>query len=238
MRRRSKGYADGRHTAGFRVAVRYITRLHASGERGSITVEASIIVPLVILSISAALYIGMLLYQKALLQSAAEAAAEAGAAVWASGTSALESYRPDRDSDNFRLYRRIYDDGGEDRLKKIEEYALSLASRGELVKSVETTADAVIRDYIVYRKLEVSICKCYNVPLGKFMKIFGGSDRVMISARAVSTVSEPAELIRTTDFIIDLEKKLEARFPGLKKVGDKTRETMNDLKARLEQFVD
>ena len=60
----------------------------------------------------------------------------------------------------------------------------------------------------------------------------------MISARAVSTVSEPAELIRTTDFIIDLEKKLEARFPGLKKVGDQTRETMNDLKARLEQFVD
>jgi hypothetical protein len=70
------------------------------------------------------------------------------------------------------------------------------------------------------------------------MKIFGGSDKVRITATAVSTVNEPAELIRNTDFIIDLERKLEARFPELKKVGDKTRESMNELKERLERFVD
>ena len=47
-------------------------------------------------------------YQKALPQSAAEEAAEAGAAVLVSGT---ESWiiRPDRESDGFRLYRRLYD---------------------------------------------------------------------------------------------------------------------------------
>ena len=118
-----------------------------AGEKGSITVEASIIIPLVILSISAALYIGMLLYQKALLQSAAEEAAGAGAAVWASGTAALESYRPDRGSDGFRLYRRIYDSGREARLREIEEYAVSLASRNELIKSESITAEATVRDH-------------------------------------------------------------------------------------------
>lgn len=209
-----------------------------SEEKGSITVEASIIIPLVILSIAAAIYIGMLLYQKALLQSAAGAAAEAGAAVWAEGTDALESYRPDRGMESFRLYRRIYDRGAEDRLRKIEEYALSLASRNELVKSEGSEAEAVLRDHIVYRKLEVTITKYYRIPLGRFVKIFGGSDKVRITAKAVSTVSEPAELIRTTDFIIDLEKKLEDRYPGLKKAGEKTRETMNELKERIERFAD
>ena len=209
-----------------------------SEEKGSITVEASIIIPLVILSIAAAIYIGMLLYQKALLQSAAGAAAEAGAAVWAAGTDALDSYRPDRGMEGFRLYRRIYDRSAEDRLRKIEEYALSLASRDELVKSEGSEAQAVLRDHIICRKLEVTITKYYRIPLGRFMKIFGGSDKVMITAKAVSTVSEPAELIRTTDFIIDLEKKLEDRFPELKKAGEKTRETMNELKERIERFAD
>lgn len=208
------------------------------GKRGSITVEASIVIPLVILSISAALYVGMLLYQKALLQSAAGAAAEAGAAIWAAGSLDPVSCRLDSGLGSFRLYRRMYDGDRETRLKRIEEYALSLASRNELVKSEETTVEAVVRDYIIFRRLDVKICKCYNIPLGKFMKIFGGSDKVRITATAVSTVNEPAELIRNTDFIIDLERKLEARFPELKKVGDKTRESMNELKERLERFVD
>jgi hypothetical protein len=209
-----------------------------AGEKGSITVEASIIIPLVILSISAALYIGMLLYQKALLQSAAEEAAGAGAAVWASGTAALESYRPDRGSDGFRLYRRIYDSGREARLREIEEYAVSLASRNELIKSESITAEATVRDHVIYRKLEVSLCKYFSLPLGKFMRIFGGSDSVRITAKAAATVNEPAELIRNADFIIDIEKKLEGKFPGLKKAGEKIRETMNDMKERLERFVD
>ena len=69
------------------------------------------------------------------------------------------------------------------------------------------------------------------------MRIFGGSDSVRITAKAAA-VNEPAELIRNADFIIDIEKKLEGKFPGLKKAGEKIRETMNDMKERLERFVD
>lgn len=216
----------------------FVKKYYDTGERGSITVEASIIIPLVVLSIAAAFYIGMLLYQKALLQSAAEEAAEAGAAVLVSGTAELGSYRSDRESDGFRLYRRLYDSDREAGLRKIEEYAVSLASRNELIKHADITAEATVRDHIVYRKLEVSLCKYCSIPMGKFMRIFGGSERVRISAKAAATVSEPAELIRNVDFIIDLEKKLEEKFPGLKKAGDKIRETMNDLKKRLERFAD
>ena len=207
--------------------------------RGSITVEASIIVPLVILSISAVIYMGLLLYQRSLIQSAAEAAVQAGAQAWVTGTDTIEASGPiNADSKNFKLYRRIYDSEKDKRLEKIQDYALALSSRTELIPSFKSTAEAVLTDYAVYRKLEVRIYKHYRMPLGKLMKLFGGDDTVTISAKATSTINDPDEFIRTADLVIDIEKKLENKFPELKRIGDKTRETLNDMKDKLKKFVD
>lgn len=204
-------------------------------QKGSITAEASIIIPLVILSIAAVIYIGLLLYQKSLVQSAAEMAAEAGAAAWASGTEAIETSRPEQD---IKLYRRIFDSDRDERLEKIREYALDLCSRNEIVPSSGTSAEVSVIDYAVYRKLEVTINKEYKIPFGKVITIFGGKETVTISVRAVSTINDPAELIRTADLVIDIEKRLEKRFPELRKIGDKTREALNDIKDRLGNFMD
>jgi|LSQX01.1.fsa_nt_gb hypothetical protein len=207
--------------------------------KGSITVEACIIVPLVILSIVAAVYMGLLLYQRALVQSAAEDAAEAGASAWSYGTCNVVLVKPDKESfEEFKLYRRLFDSDKETRLKNIEEYALSMAQRHELIKPLESSAQAVMKDYAVYRKLEVKICKSYNLPFGKFMKIFGGSDTIEIELKAVCAIDEPVELIRTTDFIIDIERKLENQFPQIKNLGEKSRTAINEIKGRLEQFMD
>lgn len=209
------------------------------GNRGSITVEASIIVPLVILAIAAAIYIGLLLYQRALVQSAAEAAAEAGAVAWVSGTFELGTGKPmDGSFEDFALYRRLFDGDKLSRLDGIEQFALAAAERHELVRAVNSSADAVVKDYAVYRKIEVTIHKEYNLPLGKFLKLFGGSDTIDMTVKAVAAMDEPVELIRTTDFIIDIEKKLENRFPELKDMGDKTRNAMNEIKVKLEQFME
>lgn len=208
-------------------------------DRGSITVEASIIVPLVILAIAAAIYIGLLLYQRALVQSAAEQAAEAGALAWATGTLELRSGKPMEGSfEKFELYRRLFDSEKQSRLECVEQYALAAAERHELVKAVNTSVDAVIKDYAVCRKLEVTISKEYSLPFGRFLKLFGGSDTIEMTVKAVSAIDEPAELIRTTDFIIDIEKKLEKQFPELKDIGDKTRNALNEIKGRLAEFME
>ncbi len=207
--------------------------------RGSITVEASIIVPLVILSIAAAIYIGLLLYQRALVQSAAEQAAEAGAMAWINGTVELRTGKPEEDSfEEFELYRRLFDSEKQSRLESIKQYALAAAGRHELVKAVNTSAEAVIKDYVVCRKIEVTIRKEYSLPFGRFLKLFGGSDTIEMTVKAVSAIDEPVELIRTTDFIIDIEKKLENQFPELKDIGDKTRNALNEIKGRLEEFME
>lgn len=207
--------------------------------KGSITVEAAIIVPLMILSIAAAVYIGLLLYQRALVQSAAERAAEAGAVAWASGLLDMGSGKPSEEYfEEVVLYRRIFDTKGGSRLECIKSYARSAAERNELIKPVKTSVEVLIKDYAVYRKLEVEINKSYNVPFGRFLKLFGGSGLIDISVRAVSTIDEPVELIRTTDFILDIEKKIENQYPELKNFGEKTRNIMNDLKTKLTKFMD
>jgi hypothetical protein len=207
--------------------------------KGSITVEASIIVPIIILSISAVVYMGLLLYQRVLIQSAAEMAAEAGAAAWASGVSEIGTGKLAEDSFNrIKLYRRLYDSDSETRLECIESYAMSMASRNELLRPTETTAEAVVKDYAVCRKLELRIVKYYSLPLGNILKIFGGSGFIEINVKATSSIDEPVELVRTTDFILDLEKKLENNNPGIKNLGEKTRNAMNEIKSKLEQFID
>lgn len=207
--------------------------------KGSITVEASIIVPIIILSISAVIYIGLLLYQRALVQSAAEMAAEAGAGAWASGVSEISTGKPRPDSfEKINLYRRLFDSDKETRLECIEHYALSISSRNELLKPVETAAEAILKDYAVCRKLEVKIVKRYRLPLGKFLRIFSGSETFEICVEATSSINEPVELVRTTDFILDMEKKLENKYPGIKNLGEKARSTMNEIKGKLEKFFD
>lgn len=207
-------------------------------KKGSITVEASIIVPIMILSIAAVIFMGLLLYQRTVIQSAAETAAGDGASAWTIGVSGIGTGRMSAGSfDRIKLYRRIYDRNSETRLKMIESHAASLAERGELLKPTGTVVRAEIKDYAVCRKLIVHITKSYNLPLGRFMKVFGGSGSVKISVNGASMLDEPVELIRTTDFILDLEKELEENNPDIKNLGEKTRNTMNGLKGRLENFL-
>lgn len=202
--------------------------------KGSITVEASIVVPVVILSILAVIYMGLLLYQRTLAQSAAEMAAEAGAAAWGSGINEISCGKPDKTYfENAKLYRRIFDADKEERLSIIENHALLMSARNELLRPEDTLAEAGIKDYAVSRKLEVSVTKRYSLPLGNVVRLFGGKGTVDIHVKAVASIDEPVELIRTTDFILDMERKLEREYPEIKNLGEKTREIINEIKAKL-----
>ena len=206
--------------------------------KGSFTVEASIIIPVMILSIAAVIYMGMLLYQRTIIQSAAETAAGDGAAAWPSGVGDVGTGKMTGDGfDQVKLYRRIIDNDKEKRLELIKSHAEALSVRGELLKPVDTVVVADIKDYAVCRKLEVGITKSYVLPLGTFLKIFGGSGKIVISIKAASMLDEPVELIRTTDFILDLEKELEKKNPDVKNLGEKTRDTMNGIKTKLDEFT-
>lgn len=214
-------------------------KLQHGRDRGSMTVEASIIVPLVILSIVALIYMGIVLYQQAQLRSAADMAAEAGAMVWSdakadTGTGRVEM--PDIGSGS--LYWRLVDADREEKLKRITIYAENALRKGRLLNAATTKVSADIKDYVVYKKLEVAVENTYELPLGSLLRLFGASGRFSIKVKSESVIDEPVELIRNVDFAIDLEKELEDRFPELKNLREKTRDTLTGVKGKINEFLD
>ncbi len=206
--------------------------------RGSTTVEAAVIVPTIILSILAVIYIGLLLYQKSAIQSAAEMAAEAGATAWVSGVCEIGTNKmTPEDFDKIKLYRRIFDSGKEARLNSIEAYAVYLSSQNELIKSKNIEAEAVIKNFVLFKRLEVTVKKQYSIPLGNFLSVFGASGEITIASKAVASIDEPAEFIRTADYIIDIGKNIENNNPELKNLADETRNALNKMKNKLDTFL-
>jgi len=206
--------------------------------KGSITVEASIVVPIVILSIMALIFIGFLLYQRSLLQVAADTAVEKGAAVWSRHAADMSTGEiTSAELKDQGLYWRIYDTDKDSALKKIENYETDLADKRTLLHSKDSAVEAYIRDYVIYKRLEVTVENSYHIPLGSFLKIFGAKDCFTIKVTAYSIIDDPTELIRNTDFIIDIEKELEDKNPGLKNLGDKTRGIFGDIKGKMSDFL-
>lgn len=43
--------------------------------------------------------------------------------------------------------------------------------------------------------------------------------------------------MRTTDFILDIERELAEKYPEIKNLGEKTRSTLREIKERLDMFM-
>jgi hypothetical protein len=207
--------------------------------RGSITVEASIIVPFIILSIAALVYIGLVLYQQAQIRSAADMAVEAGAAAWNgaeadTGTGRMEM----SDAGDGSLYWRLADSGRDEKLGKIARYAEKALEKGKLLNAASSRIEVNIRDYVLYKKLEVAVANTYELPFGSLLRVFGGSGRFSIDIKSESVLDDPVELIRNVDFAVDMEKELEDRFPELKDLREKAKDVLSGVKGKINEFLD
>jgi len=208
-------------------------------EKGSFTVEASIVAPIVILSIIAVILIGLILYQRAVLQSTADKAVQAGAASWESLSSDTATGKTTIDElDDNGLYWRLFEADREAKTAKLEKFAEELLVKKNILKPESSSVSVVIRDYTVYKRLELTIENFYRVPGSAVMRIFGSDGKLRLKVISFAVVDDPAELIRNTDFILDIEKELENKYPALKNLGDKTRGIFNKIKDGLEKFTD
>lgn len=207
--------------------------------RGSITVEASIIVPFIILSITAMIFIGLVLYQRAQIQSAADMAVEAGADVWSAAGSDTGTGRVEMSgTEGGSLYWRLVDTARDGKFNRITRFTEKALEKGRLLYADNSKVSVDIRDYIIYKKLEVTVENTYKLPLGSLLRIFGVSGCFSIKVKSESVIDDPVELIRNVDFAIDLEKELEDRFPELKDLREKTKDALSGVKGKINEFLD
>lgn len=208
-------------------------QVRSESKRGSVTIEASIIVPLVILCVVALIYMAIMLYQKAYLQAEADLAAERAAAVWdnssknmSTGALGIGSLEDDG------LYWELFDPLRQEKLDRLK-YGINL-KRSALHGEKYITSS--IADYVVYKKLVVMIRGEYSFPGGEMLSIFGIGDKLTVRVQSEAVIYDPAEFIRNTDFLIDTGREIEREFPGLRKAGEKLREIMNSISERISKF--
>lgn len=206
-------------------------------QKGGMVVEAAIVVPVVVLSLIAVIYMALILYQRAYLQSLADKTAKQAALMWNDSAKDFETGRPGPpDADGDGLYWRIFDRKKEDKVRKILEYADENSESRSLFKGRGIRTYVEVVDYAVYKKLVVTVEDSYQIPIGKLLSIFGMGDSLSIKVTSEAVLNEPAEFIRNTDFIFDIERELEHKNPGIGNLAEKTRNVMNKIKDWLIDF--
>lgn len=212
--------------------------------RGSYTVEASIIVPAVILTMFALILISEFLYQKSCIQTIADKTAQRGAEIWnASSKDMIYGQIDLKDMEDVNLYWRIWgmDNSVGKKSSKIQGYAGYLMKEvsilGEPV-NLEITAD-MVEDYIVYKKIRVNVEAEYKNPFLSLLKIFGVGDKITIKAHSDAVINEPVEFIRTTDFASDVVIEIDNKvFEGKgSEVVKDVREGFSNIFTKLKDFL-
>ena len=219
------------------------------------TIEAAILVPVVIICLILLVYICVLLYQQAYIKSLANAAAERGAAVWANPSKDMYVEFVDRDAlDNTPLYWRVgelfsskakqskYDKVNKFVTGSISKYSLFYKNKdGINLKYTDSNMNVKceLTDYVIYKKLKVSIEEEYNLPITNVFKSFGIDLEFKISASSESVVNDPVEFVRNTDFVIDSVREIDQKTGGkLEGMVDKITDTFDKLSGKLKSFLE
>lgn len=230
-------------------------RLYLKPNRGSMTIEAALIVPAVIISLIVLVYICLMLYQQAYIKSLANTAAERGAAVWANPSKDMYLEFIDRESiGNTSLYWRIGEFlSGKEKQKKYEivngfvlsnisKYSVFDKDRGKMTLKYtdnKLNVKCDLADYVIYKKLKVTIEEEYTLPISNMLNSFGFNLEFKISASSESVVNDPVEFVRNTDFVIDSVREIDQKTGGkLEGIVEKVTGTFDKLSGKLKSFLE
>ena len=206
--------------------------------KGSIVVEASLIFPIVFLIVVAVIYFCLIIYQKAYIQSLADIAVERGAAGWNNPTKDMSTGGVSKANMNSGgLYWRLIDFRVKDKEERVKEY-IKTRLNGHAVLGFSSPPEVNVKmyDYIAYKVLEISINVRYKIPVGKVLKMFGLSEHYEVSVKSSAVINEPAEFIRNTDFVLNLEKEFEKSHPAYQNAANNIRVSMDNIKAKIDKF--
>lgn len=208
------------------------------GDKGSITVEAAVLIPFIIMCILAVLFISLIYYQRALLQCAVDKTAKAGAASWEYAKMDIATGKINMNVlDDNGLYWRLLEPDREEKVKRLKEYLTLQVKKNSILKPIESEVSIEIKDYKIYKVLIIEALNTYPVPGGGIFSMFGMENHFRLKVVTSVNINDSTEFIRTTDLIMDIEKELEMKNPGIKNLAEKTRNTLSKIKVNMDRFL-
>lgn len=220
-------------------------------DTGSMTVEASLIFPIILLAIVIVIYICVLLYQHAYLRAVSNNVAERGAVCWSNISKMKISSKGFRletgelkDSKEL-LKEDLYLSNDEEKIKRIKKYTIYKLKKNNILESeiskldinceqnIKDKINIWIKDYIIYKELNVVIEDSYRIPLGEVLKVFGLDGKYNIRVQSKSVINRPTEFIHNVDFIGDTLKEYEAPSRYI----EEFKKTINKIKENIERIL-
>lgn len=218
--------------------------------RGVIMVEASIYFPIVIFTVFAMIYYGMMKYQESILAFEVQKMAAIGAREAAypgydvftedgSLLSAAVDFKPDTDFDSkvasyYDKYSdQLYDEWGFD-FKGYENNIArdleELMNQKTFLSGIETTASVKIEPSVISRTITVDAS--YGLKSPAFLEYVGVPVDLTLRTVTVQSASNPVDIVRNTDLAIDLIDFLLEQL-GLKDNVQAFLQKVEDLKNKI-----
>lgn len=183
-------------------------KVRVKNHKGSITVEAAVIVPIVIIAVMVVLHIVLLIFQSCIMYVAANKISERAAAVWQKPNIAFETGKTTKsDIEELELYRRWNFNNSADK-RELQEYAIDMLRSASILKSEDIKVDILYQNTIVSQKITVKLSASYTNPLGGLTGAWGLGGRTQLNAQSQSVVDDPVEFIRNSDFILETASKV------------------------------
>jgi len=220
-----------------------------SKNRGSAILEYTIVFPLVLLVLFALFYMGFVLHQKAVLDSAVSRGTIEAArllsdpqykSVTAGAGGTADSLDFSNNSYNFSSsfsiepYRYIFkysDDGGKAAIEGKVKEIIAANSLWGIASNVTVNYD--YKNFVLYQEVFVTAEQHYPLP-GVF-RLVGLDDEIVLKTYAVQAVTDPDEVIRNVDLTLDLIDTAIAAMGGADAKG--IRDHIGDVTGKINEFA-
>jgi hypothetical protein len=179
--------------------------------KGSITVEAAIVFPIICLAIFAVIYICMLLYQRAYIQAIADMAVKRAAVTWDNSRKDIVNGFVKKtemgESGLLGLYSDLIGINTKSKEGNLKRYINAKINTYDVLKSWKGIVDVKYDNYIIYKKLNVIITQKYEIPLGEMLTIFGLDKYYTIQVKSNAVINDPKTVIDNVDFILEVAEE-------------------------------
>lgn len=219
-------------------------------ESGAIMVEASIYFPIVIFTVFAMIYFGMVRYQESILTFQVEKLAMMGGREVAYqgyevfsdddslGSSAVDfksgkDFSSEMESYYNRHSEHLYNEwqfNYSEESSRLESDLSEMLSKRSFLTGVETDAEVSVSNYVIGKSLTVKAA--YGLKSPKFLDFVGVPLDLTLKTNVTQSASNPTELVRNIDLATDLIDFLLERF-GVKDRVDSFLKKAEDIKNKI-----
>ncbi|KAB3537232.1 pilus assembly protein [Alkaliphilus pronyensis] len=203
-------------------------------ERGSMTVELALIMPIVLYSLLCIIFMLLLLYQYAYVKASINSVIYDASFAWGKlSTYNLKSpiiiedilkrgYVKKSQLKNDLYWRFGVLNKNTEKTEIIRAYAIKVLNKSNLLALKDSKVDVNLDDYIVYKKLRIDIYCTYQLPINLPVDFLNIGNEIIINSYSEAIINDPQENIRNTDYILELMDRFE---------------TTSNIKAKYNSFI-